>query len=63
MKILIWLGILPRRLKKLFDDNHVPTCASCVFGEAHHRAWRTKGNKGTVCNANETSPGDGTSTD
>eukprot|EP00957_Ditylum_brightwellii_P175346 13348577-Ditylum_brightwellii.AAC.1 len=34
-----------------------------MFGEAHHRAWRTKGNKEAVCNANETSPGDGTSTD
>eukprot|EP00957_Ditylum_brightwellii_P203423 15334547-Ditylum_brightwellii.AAC.1 len=63
MKILIWLGILPRRSKKLFDDNHVPICASCMFGEAHRRLWRTKGNKGTACNANEMSPGDGTPTD
>eukprot|EP00957_Ditylum_brightwellii_P075457 5734873-Ditylum_brightwellii.AAC.1 len=63
MKILIWLGILPRRFKKLFHGNCVPICASCMFGEAHCKAWQTKGKQGQVCNTNETFPGDGTSTD
>eukprot|EP00957_Ditylum_brightwellii_P188987 14386997-Ditylum_brightwellii.AAC.1 len=33
-----------------------------MFGEAHCKVWRTKGKKRQVCNENEISPGDGTST-
>eukprot|EP00957_Ditylum_brightwellii_P049993 3789551-Ditylum_brightwellii.AAC.1 len=33
-----------------------------MYGEAHSKAWRTKGKKGQVCNENEMSPGDRTST-
>ena len=37
------LGIIPRRLAKLKD--HPPHCASCSFGQAHRRPWRSKRTK------------------
>ena len=63
MKTLIFMGILPRRPKRLFETGTVPICASCMFGEAHRKPWRTKGSKGSIRKEDETEPGHGTSTD
>eukprot|EP00957_Ditylum_brightwellii_P042145 3192070-Ditylum_brightwellii.AAC.1 len=43
MKILIMLSILPRKLSHLYEENHVPLCASCLFGQAYHKPLRSKG--------------------
>ena len=40
---LAQLGLIPRRLVKLKD--HAPHCASCSFGQAHRRPWRSKRTK------------------
>eukprot|EP00957_Ditylum_brightwellii_P118508 9038413-Ditylum_brightwellii.AAC.1 len=63
MKILIFVGILPRRLKQLFETVTVPICASCMLGEAHRKQWRSKGGRGSIKKENEKEPGDGTSID
>eukprot|EP00957_Ditylum_brightwellii_P103717 7901557-Ditylum_brightwellii.AAC.1 len=57
------MGILPRRLKRLFETGTVPICASCMFGGAHCKPWRSKGSKGSIRKEDETEPGDRTSTD
>ena len=36
-------GIIPRRLTRVKD--HPPRCASCMFGQAHRRPWRSKKTK------------------
>eukprot|EP00957_Ditylum_brightwellii_P073275 5569871-Ditylum_brightwellii.AAC.1 len=54
MNILIMLGILPRKLSHLYEENHVPLCASCLFGQAHHKPWRRN---------SDDKPGKGTSID
>eukprot|EP00957_Ditylum_brightwellii_P155023 11799563-Ditylum_brightwellii.AAC.1 len=33
-----------------------------MFGEAHHKPWRTKGSKGSTRKEDETEPGHGTFT-
>eukprot|EP00957_Ditylum_brightwellii_P150729 11476491-Ditylum_brightwellii.AAC.1 len=63
MKILCRLGILPRRLLKLFDDNNIPLWASCVFGTSHQKPWRTKSSKKSIRHGHDNQPGTGTSTD
>eukprot|EP00957_Ditylum_brightwellii_P000365 27896-Ditylum_brightwellii.AAC.1 len=62
MKILIFVGMLPRKLKQLFETTTAPICASCMFGEAHCKQWRSKGGRSSIRKENETEPGDGTST-
>eukprot|EP00957_Ditylum_brightwellii_P032504 2463187-Ditylum_brightwellii.AAC.1 len=61
--MLIFVGILPRRLKGLFETATVPICASCMLGEGHRKQWRSKGGRDSIINESETEPGDGTSTD
>eukprot|EP00957_Ditylum_brightwellii_P026543 2007679-Ditylum_brightwellii.AAC.1 len=56
------MGILPRRLKRLFETGTVPICVSCMLGEAHRKPWRTKGSKGSIREKDETEPSDRTST-
>eukprot|EP00957_Ditylum_brightwellii_P056808 4305438-Ditylum_brightwellii.AAC.1 len=63
MKILCRLGILPRRVLKLFDENLVPLCASCVFVTSHRKPWRSKASSKCVCRDKDNQPGAGTSTD
>ena len=55
------LGILPRRFQHIESDR--PICASCLFGTAHFRPWRTKGKAGTIRRASDENPGKGVSTD
>ncbi len=53
--------ILPKKFLKL---KRIPKCASCAFGQAHRRSWRTKGQAGGSIRSNsEVKPGDGVSTD
>ena len=51
-------GILPRRLA----DCAVPQCASCLFGKAKRRSWRTRGPAGHIGHT-ATKPGDVVSVD
>ena len=54
-------GILPKTFLKL---NKIPKCASCAFGQAHRRQWRSKGHPGGhIRSKAETKPGDGVSVD
>eukprot|EP00957_Ditylum_brightwellii_P173995 13247036-Ditylum_brightwellii.AAC.1 len=65
MKILVHTGIIPQCLQKLFDEDDVPLCTSCMFGQAHKKHWRTKSKKSKqqiYCNMDD-EPGAGTSTD
>eukprot|EP00957_Ditylum_brightwellii_P110167 8402895-Ditylum_brightwellii.AAC.1 len=57
------MGILPRRLKRLFETGTVLICALCMFGEVHCKPWRTKGSKGSIRKEDEIEPGHGSSTD
>ena len=59
------LGIIPRRLTKLKE--HPPHCASCSFGQAHRRPWRSKrtkdGKKSSIRRDSDDKPGAGVSID
>jgi hypothetical protein len=48
---------------KLFDENLVPLCASCVFGTSHRKPWRSKASSKSICCDKDNQPGAGTSTD
>ena len=53
------LGILNRKFAKM---PRIPKCASCAFGKAHKRPWRTKGKKsGSIRREDELAAGDGVS--
>ena len=55
------LGILDPRFAKM---SRIPKCASCAFGKAHKRPWRTKGKKsGSIRRDDEVRAGDGVSVD
>eukprot|EP00957_Ditylum_brightwellii_P137912 10514443-Ditylum_brightwellii.AAC.1 len=62
MKILYRLGILPQRILKLFDENLVPLCGSCVFGTSHRKPWRSKASSKSICCDKDNQPIVGTST-
>jgi hypothetical protein len=51
-------GILPQRIANC----HVPKCASCLFGKAKRRPWRTRGHAGQI-GRTATKPGDVVSVD
>jgi hypothetical protein len=51
-------GILPTRIATC----HVPKCASCLFGKAKRRPWRTRGCAGQI-GRTATKPGDMVSVD
>jgi hypothetical protein len=51
-------GILPQRIANC----HVPKCASCLFGKAKRRPWRTRGHAGQI-GKSATKPGDVVSVD
>jgi hypothetical protein len=51
-------GILPQRIANC----HVPKCASCLFGKAKRRPWRTRGHAGQI-GKSATRPGDVVSVD
>ena len=55
-------GILPKTFLKL---NKIQKCASCAFGQAHCRQWRSKGHPGGghIRSKAKTKPGDGVSVD
>jgi hypothetical protein len=55
------LGILNRKFATM---SRIPKCASCAFGKAHKRPWRTKGKKsGSIRREDELAAGDGVSVD
>jgi len=58
------VGVLPKSFLKLKDEDNVPICASCCFGQAHRRPWRARG-KGakSIRRDDDDKPGKGTSTD
>ena len=58
------LGILPRRFLCLEERGAIPVCASCMFGQAHRKPWRTKAksSKKKIRRDDDTAPGKGTST-
>eukprot|EP00957_Ditylum_brightwellii_P191765 14598621-Ditylum_brightwellii.AAC.2 len=62
MKILIMLGILPRKLSHLYEENSFHLCASCLFGQAHHKPWRSKGKQSQkkIRHDSDDKPGKGT---
>ncbi len=54
-------GVIPRKFSKM---KRIPKCASCAFGQAHRRQWRTKSKAGSsIRSDSESKPGDGVSTD
>ena len=54
-------GVIPKCILKV---KKMPLCASCAFGSAHRRAWRSKGKKGKgVRDKTNDKPGSGTSCD
>ena len=56
------MGFLPKQL--LECRNKPPLCVACQFGAAHHRPWRTKGNKiGSTRIPKQTEPRNGVSVD
>ena len=61
MLALSKLGILSRRFQHIKSDR--PICASCLFGTAHCRPWRTKKKAGTIRRDSDDNPGKGVSTD
>eukprot|EP00957_Ditylum_brightwellii_P170766 12997714-Ditylum_brightwellii.AAC.1 len=65
MKILVHTEILPQHLQKQFDEDDVPLCASCIFGQAHKTPWSTKSKKSKqqVRYKTDDEPNAGTSTD
>jgi hypothetical protein len=46
-------GLLPSRIANC----HIPKCASCLFGKAKRRPWRTRGHTGQI-GRTATKPGD-----
>eukprot|EP00957_Ditylum_brightwellii_P204611 15340125-Ditylum_brightwellii.AAC.3 len=65
MMILSRNGIVPRRFIHLEEEDRIPICASCMFGQAHKKPWRTKSksSKKKIWRDTDDAPGKGTSTD
>ena len=58
---LVDQGILPSEFVQLKVNR--PICASCTFGQAHGKDWRTHGKKSTITKDTDNTHGKGTSTD
>ena len=59
---LVKFGILPNKFLTLQESQ--PLCASCLFGKAHRKGCRTKGDsRHSIQRDNDNKPGAGTSTD
>ena len=53
MKRLAEMGVLPKRLASV----SFPRCASCMFGKAHRKPWRTSSASGSIRNEDDNQPG------
>ncbi len=48
-------GKIIRKFVKLKDC--LPACISCIFGQAHHKPWRSKGSRGSIQKESDDAPG------
>ena len=48
-------GKLNRKFAKL--KHRLPVCMSCMFGTAHRKSWRSKGEKGSIRKPTDNAPG------
>ena len=48
-------GKLNRKFAKI--KHRLPVCMSCMFGTAHHKPWRSKGEKGSIRKETDDAPG------
>jgi hypothetical protein len=48
-------GKLNRKFAKL--KHRLPVCMSCMFGTAHRKPWRSKGEKGSIRKPTDNAPG------
>ncbi len=43
-----------KKFAKLKDC--LPTCMSCIFGQAHRKPWQSKGSSGSICKETDNAP-------